>query len=331
MRQLKIKFILKLFSAPVLWVMNGCSPIGEPVDSSKSLSHYYSPNEKEILYSYKGQWSSMATGGAKKMNVDLNNFEVLNDVFSKDKARVFYYANTLNNADVDVATFYVKKDTTLSSVGFDAKHVYAYDYLNQDTGKNTRLMTVEDANPLTYQQLSDNWSKDDKNHYYRNQLIAVDYETFENIDDHYSKDKDNVYVHYFNYFHIINADVDSFEVLESNYLAMDKNHVYFLDYGSNQKETELIVIDNLEEQQVILITELYFRIGSQIYWGATPLDLNANEVKLVGTAYLKDSEHVYYANKLLPNVDAGSFELRENGSLGDKDGLIRAGERIVSQ
>lgn len=331
MRQLRIKSILKLLAAPVLWVMNGCSPLGNPVDSSKSLSHYYSPNKKEILYSHKGQWSSMATGSAKKMNVDLGSFEVLNDVFSKDKANVFYYDHTLDNPDVDVATFYVKKDTNLGSVGFDAEHVYAYDHLNQEIGKNTKLMTVEDANPLTYQQLDHNWSKDDQNHYYRNQLIAVDYETFENIHDYFSKDKDKVYVHYFNNFHVINADRDSFKVLESNYLAMDKNHVYFLDYGSNLQETEIIVIENLEEQHVTMITELYFSIGSQIYWGATPLDLNADEVKLVGTTYLKDSEHVYYANKLLPNVDAGSFGLQENGSLGDKDGLIRAGERIVSQ
>lgn len=92
------------------------------------------------------------------------------------------------------------------------------------------LNTPNVREKLFWKQLGNNYSKNDKYVFYKNQELKwADAETFENMWYDYAKDKNNVY-HYGNIFYWwlvdrLKADSATFEVYEW-WLAMDRNYVY---------------------------------------------------------------------------------------------------------
>ncbi len=323
MPRLQMKTFLKILFAPVLWLFNACSPLGNPVDEKKSDSHYYNSKKTDIHYVPMGNWFEL---GNSPMNADIESFEVLSRFLSKDKNRGYYTQHPIAEGTLDLGTFNAKEGVYMASIGFDKNHVYLFERTyEKDQVVHPRI--VKGADPKTYVAKDFNWAKDHQNHYYRHQQIEVDYHTFQNLNESFSKDQDSVYYQYLSSFKTIKADVTSFKVLDERYYAVDASHVFFNHYTGNETNTELRTLPIPTGEKVTLLNEAYLQIGPRIYYGATPIEIDAESHEIVGTYYIKDKNNVYYQDRLVADADAASFGPLDDYRIGDKNGAFRGAER----
>ena len=153
--------------------------------------------------------------------------------------------------------------------------------------------------------------KSEKPIYKKTRIASADPKTFEVLSDHYTKDKDNVYVcsNGLDYKFKIkceiieNADTSSFSAIGttgSAIYAKDKNYVYMLEK----------VIKNADPQSFSLVNDF------------------ANYI------YAKDKNFVYKSGQIIQGADPATFSLvRHNGSLDnaharDKNFVYKSGEII---
>lgn len=323
-----MKIALKILFAPLLWLLHACSPLGNPVDEEKSDNHYYNKQKTDIRFSRMGNWFEL---GNSPMNADVESFEVLNKNFAKDKDQVYYEANAVEKGAVDLGSFHVKDNKYMTWVGLDKNQVYTFEKVYGKSNEGTKSFPVEGADPKTYTHTDWDWAHDGKNHFYRFQMISVDFKSFQNLTESFSTDKDSVYFHRSGFFRSIKADVESFEVLHKNYFARDKNNVYYAVFVPNETETQLLEIPIKNQEKVALLNEAYVKVGNQVYYGATPIDLHSEFAEVLSTYYIKDKLKVYYQDRLLADADAESFGLIGEFQIGDKNGPFRAGERIEKE
>jgi hypothetical protein len=161
-------------------------------------------------------------------NADLNSFQVLNCVFSKDKSNVYFYNYYMGKLQIlkwaDPKTFqilnshYVKDDNYVWIVWWSGDIVWKH-YL------------VENINVKSFVALGDSRYAKDKNYVYRQEKLLdfVDVKTFEEVGWGYIKDKNWVYFWDipFQRWDILEwVDIKTFEVFSDSWYAKDKNHVY---------------------------------------------------------------------------------------------------------
>lgn len=320
-----MKTVFKILIAPLLWVLQSCSPLGEPVNEEKSNNHYYNKKKSDIHYSPMGNWFEL---GNSPMNADVGSFEVLTRFLGKDENRIYFMEDPVAPGKIDLATFYTKEGDFMADVGFDANQVYVFEKTYGTQDPHAKLDVIAQADPKTYRRNDINWAQDKANRFYRNQLVAVDYASFKNLSDSFSKDKDRAYYHHGAFFDTLPANVSSFEVLHKYYYARDKDHVFHLHFERNNSGPELVKAPIGEGEDVELLNEVYLRIGRQLYHGLKPLDLDLSSMEIVGTYYIKDTKKVYYQGRYLPDADAASFGEIGEYQIGDKNGPYRSGERF---
>lgn len=322
-----MKTFLKILFAPLLWLVNACSPLGNPVDEEKSNNHYYNKKKTDIQFSRMGNWFEL---GNSPMNADVESFEVLTNLISKDKNRAYFMDDPIEPNLIDMNNFYIKEGPMMTNIGFNKKHVFIFEKAYGVKAKSPEIITIENANPTTYVRTEWDWASDDKNHFYRNQLIRADFDSFENINRTFSKDQQYVYVHYNKHFEIIDADVSNFKVLDEGYFAMDDLHVFSMTYTEDiEKGTKLVSIPKTAGEEVLLLNTVYLKIGSRIFYRGTHLaDLNSEHIEIIKEYYIKDDHQVYYQNKKLTDVDPTTFGKKGKWDIGDKDGLFREGVRV---
>ena len=189
-----MKTILKIIFAPVIWLIQACNPLGNPVDQDISDSHFYNKKKTDVIYSPMGNWFEL---GKTPLNVDIESFQVLNNKFCKDKNHAYYLAAVIEHQKIDVASFTAKTDDWMWHIGLDKEHVY---YLERDFKEGetiAKTMLIEGADPNTYKKLDENFAKDDQHYFFDNKMIDVDYASFKKVNKTFYTDKKEAY--YFTY------------------------------------------------------------------------------------------------------------------------------------
>ena len=259
---------------------------------------------------------------------DVESFEVLNKYFGKDKNHVYYEANTIEKGAVDLASFHVKNNEYMPWVGLDKKHAYTFEKVYGKSKKGVKAIIIVGADPKTYTHTDWDWANDGKNRFYKFKMIPGDYETFEILNESFSKDKNTVFHQNGNNLNAIPADLATFETLGKGPIAKDKSNVYCMSYKDNS-ENNLVTIALNTGDTVANLNDIYLKVGENIYhWGELVKEIDAESFEIVSYHYGKDKNHVFYRGLVLEDADAATFGILEKGGIGDKDGLFREGKRI---
>ena len=242
--------------------------------------------KKDNAVYYKDEiWQS----DEKKVNdADFKTFVELNKIYGKDNKNVFYGDEKLENADFK--TFKAVGE----NIGRDKDNFYWY---NQKVKINPKDFKF--------------YKNKDKIVYFRNngkiydlkgldELNGIeDVDTFEVLDDEYSKDKHNIY---YGGVTLSDVDMDTFQIIMQDTYAKDKNKVY---YGSRP-------IREVNPKTVKILSEIYLKDDKSVftkYGKIENADLNSFEVLGEMHIYAKDNKNVYLFGEIIKKADPRTFEI----------------------
>ena len=276
-----------------------------------------------------------AGGHYSKYYKDKNNVYFMDNRDGKIKFKKLSYVNPKTFEMVD------------NTFARDDKNLYLFEYkldgIDAKTFEKISSNIVKDKNGLYFLE---DIEKENENIEIKTRKINIkglDLKTFEHIDDYYYKDKNNIYYDLDNnLYKIKNADLATFEVLNSPYsssiyFAKDKNNVYY-----QNKKINGIVVDGFEQIQSNFIKD-----KNRLY--KIDEDEEKNEIKLIpinekvnlenfeeiGGNYYKDDKNLYYFGenefKKIEGADPNSFKYdNENYTFiaKDKNNVYFEGEKV---
>ena len=242
--------------------------------------------KKDNAVYYKDEiWQS----DEKKVNdADFKTFVELNKIYGKDNKNVFYGDEKLENADFK--TFQAVGENT----GRDKDNFYWY---NQKVKINPKDFKF--------------YKNKDKIVYFRNngkiydlkvldELNGIeDVDTFEVLDDEYSRDKYNIY---YGGVTLSDVDMDTFQIIMPDAYAKDKNKVY---YGSRP-------IREVNPKTVKILSEIYLKDDKSVFTKYRKIenaDLDSFEVLGEMHIYAKDNKNVYLFGEIIKKADPRTFEI----------------------
>ena len=226
----------------------------------------------------------------KKVNdADFKTFVELNKIYGKDSKNVFYEDRKLDNADVK--TFQAISD----ELGKDKKYIYRYDEKMEVNPKDFKLYKNKDK--LLY-------FRNNGKLYIGGSFLEVEYvqdlDSFEIIDEGYSKDKYNIY---YAGTPIYDVDKSTFQIIMPDYYAKDKNNVYS---GSDK-------IKDANPDTIKILNQVYLKDDKNVFLNfgqkIKNVDAATFEVMEENASYGKDKNNVYYLGEKLKGADAKSFEI----------------------
>ena len=284
--------------------------------------------------------------------VDVATLEFAGGYYSKyykDKNNVYFMDNRDGKIKFKKLSYVNPKTFEMVDNTFarDDKNLYLFEYkldgIDAKTFEKISSNIVKDKNGLYFLE---DIEKENENIEIKTRKINIkglDLKTFEHIDDYYYKDKNNVYYDLDNNLYTIkNADLATFEVLNSPYsssiyFAKDKNNVYY-----QNKKINGIVADGFEQIQSNFIKD-----KNRLY--KIDEDEEKNEIKLIpinekvnlenfeeiGGNYYKDDKNLYYFGenefKKIEGADPNSFKYdNENHTFiaKDKNNVYFEGEKV---
>ena len=227
--------------------------------------------------------------------IDKATFQEIDAVYAKDKNGVYVWENRgwKKLEGIDPITFQIINISGSARRYLKDKNgIYSIIY-SMDGDSDKLVLENLPYDPQTYEVINQLYSKDKNNIYYSDRkIIGVDLPTFQRIDEYiYSKDKNNIY---FRGKKISGADKNTFEKIDEYNYSKDKNNIYY-----NDKKIEGVDKNTFE---------LTYDFGS-----------------VVNGYYSKDKNNVYYENKKLKGIDVKTFKktnrLVDNFLIEDKNGF----------
>ena len=308
---------------PFIWLLNGCNPLGEPVNEILSPNHYYSPSKDDIIYTRDGNWLKY---GKQPMHADAESFEVFNEYFGRDKNAVYFRAGQIQHPSLDVSSFHTTSDAYTVLTGLDKNHVYFLE-LYGDNNEKVRVRIVEHADPKTYMGVNYEWSKDRSNYFYKGTKFNVAYDSFKILNDYFVRDSSQVYVSVNQNITLLECDQASFRLFQKTYHGMDNQSIYWLPSMVPGKYPP-IAIPYTRIEQVSYLNNFYLRVGDKVYYdGKVMSGVTTDNFSIVNDAYAKDEKHVYYKGTIIPDADVATFELRDFVVI-DKNGRYEEGKIV---
>ena len=300
----------RLILAPLSWLLHACSPLGKPVDIDVSDNFYYDKSETDVIYSSMGNWFEL---GKTPMNADAETFEVLNAHLGRDKNQAYYKWHPIPNEQIDLKSFDASYSDWMWHIGMDKGNVYAFgdDVIN---GEWQLVMNIiEGADPETFKNIDHLWSKDSSNYFYNHKMIKVSYESFEVINDTFSKDLDSVYLYYQDRFESVGSGLKGFKKID-RYYAMDTEMVYyFQDYINGEKSEVLIKIPYSNPATIEVAEENYLLVDESVYYrGLLVDDVNMNKLEVISRDLIKDDNSVFYGYIPIDGADPTTFKWDED-------------------
>lgn len=320
----KMKTLFQILLAPLFWLFQGCSPLGNPVDVAKSDSHYYNNNKSQIRYSPMGNWFEL---GNSAMRADVESFQVFNKWLSRDKENIFFEAYKVENRTIDLPTFKVINNEYMNDIGFDKNAVYAFSKMFKDKSYRGFAKVIEGADPNTYRRTDWEWANDGKYHYYRDNRIEADFESFKPINNYFAADSNTAYVRNDTVFKAFDADTATFKILDESSHGIDYKNVYWLPFFT-KNSPHLLIIPYETESEVEFLNRYFLRIGQVIYYdGTVRKDIDGGSFEIIDHSYSKDVKYVYYKHRRIPNADPESFKPMEGSyKYEDKNGTYHEGK-----
>ena len=221
--------------------------------------------------------------------IDKATFQEIDAVYAKDKNGVYVWENRgwKKLEGIDPITFQIINiNGSARRYLKDKNGIY-----NIDGDSDNLVLEKLPYDPQTYEVINQLYSKDKNNIYYSNRKITgADLPTFQIGSDGFSKDKNNIYLEGKK---ILGVDRDTVKIIELPYIK-DKNNIY---YGNKK-------IEGADKNTF----ELIYDFGS-----------------VVNRYYSKDKNNVYYENKKLKGIDVKTFKkisrLVDNFLIEDKNGF----------
>ena len=221
--------------------------------------------------------------------IDKATFQEIDAVYAKDKNGAYVWENRgwKKLEGIDPITFQI-----INISGSARRYLKDKNGIYNIDGDSDNLVLEKlPYDPQTYEVINQLYSKDKNNIYYSNRkIIGADLPTFQIGSDGFSKDKNNIY---FGGKKILGVDRDTIKIIELPYIK-DKNNVY---YGNKK-------IEGADKNTF----ELTYDFGS-----------------VVNGYYSKDKNNVYYENKKLKGIDVKTFKkisrLVDNFLIEDKNGF----------
>ena len=221
--------------------------------------------------------------------IDKATFQEIDAVYAKDKNGVYVWENRgwKKLEGIDPITFQIINiNGSARRYLKDKNGIY-----NIDGNSDNLVLEKLPYDPQTYEVINQLYSKDKNNIYYSNRkIIGADLPTFQIGSDGFSKDKYNIYLEGKK---ILGVDRDTVKIIELPYIK-DKNNIY---YGNKK-------IEGADKNTF----ELIYDFGS-----------------VVNRYYSKDKNNVYYENKKLKGIDVKTFKkisrLVDNFLIEDKNGF----------
>ena len=243
--------------------------------------------KKDNAVYYKDEiWQS----DEKKVNdADFKTFVELNKIYGKDNKNVFYGDEKLENADFK--TFQAVGE----NIGRDKDNFYWYNQKVKINPKDFKL-----------------YKNKDKIRYFRNngkiydlegldELNGIkDVDTFEVLDDEYSKDKHNIY---YDGITLSDVDMDTFQIIMPNYYAKDKNSVYSGHKkikGANPKTIKVLNIAYVKDDKTVF---------SNFSFSNTLKNADVKSFEALGEYYGKDKNNVYLMGEKIKKADVKTFQV----------------------
>ncbi len=300
-----MKKLIKLFIAPLTWLLQACSPLGKPIDIEISNNFYYNKSQSDIIYSSMGNWFEL---GKTPLGADAESFEILNAQLGRDKDQAYYKWHSIPNTAIDLNTFDASYADWMWHIGMDKDRVYSFSDDVIDGEWQLVMHIIEGADPDTFKNIDYKWAKDKNNHFYEDKIISVAYESFEVINDTFAKDKDSVYLHYQGRFESIDAETEGFKKIDK-YYARDTKHVYyFQDYAKGEKIELLKKFPYEKLRTVKVFEESYLVVDQSLYYrGILIEEANSSRLKVLSSEIAKDDQHVYYQDVQIEGADPASF------------------------
>ena len=242
----------------------------------------------------------------KLAGANLKTFEIIDDYFARDDKNVYFFNKKV--------------------IGVDAKTFEEVDY-----------DIVKDKNGLHILIDSNETEIKTKNL----KADGIDLKTFKKLDNGYFKDKNNIYYGLSgNLYKIKNADLQTFEVLNSPYsssvyFAKDKNNVYY-----NGKKLDGIVPNDFEQIQSYFIKDKngiykFEEDENEQDLKITPINakIDFRNFKELDWKYFGDDKNIYYFDeesfKKVDKADINSFERIDfTAFFKDKNNVYYEGEKI---
>ena len=260
-------------------------------DSGKAgrLVKCYTPYITEIKD--KNGTYSITELEARANGADPKTFEIINDMYYKDKSTVYYngYNSGYKLPDSDPSTFEVLGD----SYSKDKDTVYHH-------GKK-----LDRADSQTFILLKNKYAKDKNTiYYYGKKIEESDVSTFEIINKTFSKDKNAVYFSDDIEIEVLEgADSATFELINDNYYK-DKNAVY---YNTGYKIKK---IEEADPNTYKIMDYGYMKDKNAVYFGKKHQLLDAGD---------------YYSTIIIEEADVQTFEVLEYGYSKDKKTVYHDG------
>ena len=225
--------------------------------------------------------------------IDKATFQEIDATYSKDKNGVYVWENRgwKKLEGLDPATFeIINISGSARRYLKDKNGIYSIIY-SMDGDSDKLVLENLPYDPQTYEVINQLYSKDKNNIYYSDRkIIGADLSTFQIGSDGFSKDKNNIYLEGKR---ILGIDKDTVKIIELPYIE-DKNNVYY----RNKK------IEGADKNT---------------------FELTYDFKSVVNNYYSKDKNNVYYENKKLKGIDVKTFKkvsrLVDNFLIEDKNGF----------
>lgn len=225
----------------------------------------------------------------KVNNADFKTFVELNKIYGKDNKNVFYGDEKLENADFK--TFQAVGE----NIGRDKDNFYWYNQKVKINPKDFKL--YENKDKIVYFR-NNGKIYDLKGLNELNEIKDVD--TFEVLDDEYSRDKYNIY---YGGVTLSDADMDTFQIIMPNYYAKDKNSVYAGHKkikGANPKTIEVLNIAYIKDDKTVF---------SDFSFSNTLKNADVKFFEALGQYYGKDKNNVYLMGEKIKKADVKTFQV----------------------
>ena len=225
----------------------------------------------------------------KVNNADFKTFVELNKIYGKDNKNVFYGDEKLENADFK--TFQAVGE----NIGRDKDNFYWYNQKVKINPKDFKLYKNKDK--IVYFR-NNGKIYDLKGLNELNEIKDVD--TFEVLDDEYSRDKYNIY---YGGVTLSDADMDTFQIIMPNYYAKDKNSVYAGHKkikGANPKTIEVLNIAYIKDDKTVF---------SDFSFSNTLKNADVKFFEALGQYYGKDKNNVYLMGEKIKKADVKTFQV----------------------
>ena len=297
--------------------LEGLDPVTFEIINIRGSARRYLKDKNgiySIIYSMDGDNDKLVL---ENLPYDPQTYEVINQLYSKDKNNIYFRGKKISGADKDT---FEKIDKYNYSK--DKNNIYYNDKKIEGVDKNTFELTYDFGSVV-----NEYYSKDKNNVYYENKkLKGIDVKTFKKI----SRLVDNFLIEDKNGFYIVEEDgsvapIDSKEVdienlsqlaIKTN-LYHDKDSMYFV---KNHKLVKIKDAPNVDPYNLSTYNDKYINKYDIVYYLDTDEGAfkklekaESHEFRAYGdTEYAKGKKNVYFKGKVLAGADYASFDMKYN-------------------